>query len=77
MLVADNIQTVEVFKTNIQNEIQGKALLSILSGTFLSSKINIDLDDCDKVLRVEGDNILPGEIIKLVSANGYECKILE
>ncbi len=48
---------VEVFKTNVQKKVQSKMLLCILSEAFPSFKINFDLSDCDKVLRVEGDNI--------------------
>jgi hypothetical protein len=40
-------------------------------------KINFDLDDCDKILRVEGKNVLPGKIIGLLKANGYQCQALE
>ena len=46
---------VEVFKTNVQKKAQSKMLLCILSEAFPSFKINFDLSDCDKVLRVEGD----------------------
>jgi hypothetical protein len=49
---------VEVFKTNVQKKTQRKMLLSILSKAFPSFKINLDLSDCDRVLRVEGDFIM-------------------
>ena len=48
---------VEAFKTNIQKKIQSNMLLCILSEAFQLYKINFDLSDCDKVLRVEGDNM--------------------
>jgi hypothetical protein len=48
---------VEVFKTNVQKKAQSKMLLCILSEAFPFSKINFYLSDCDKVLRVEGDNL--------------------
>jgi hypothetical protein len=57
---------VEVFKTNVQKKAQGKMLLSILSETFPSLKINFDLSDCDKVLRVEGDNMEALRIMTLI-----------
>jgi len=44
---------VEAFKTNVQKKAQSKMLLCILSEAFPSFKINFDLSDCDKVLRVE------------------------
>ena len=67
---------VEVFKTNVQRKTQSKMLLSILSEAFPSFKINFDLSDCDKVLRVEGDNIEALRIMILVKENGFMCEIL-
>jgi len=68
---------VEVFKTNVQKKAQSKMLLCILSETFPSFKINFDLLDCDKVLRVEGDNIKIIRIMMLVKEYGFKCEILD
>ena len=48
---------IEVFKTNVQHSEQTKLLLKILLQQFPQHKINFDLDDCDKILRVEDKNI--------------------
>jgi hypothetical protein len=68
---------VEAFKTNVQKKAQSKMLLCILSEAFPSFKINFDLSDCDKVLRVKGDNIEAIRIIKLVKEYGFKCEILD
>ena len=68
---------IEVFKTNVQKKTQSKMILSILSKTFPSFKINFDLSDCDKVLRVEGDNIEALSIMILLKENGFKCEILD
>jgi hypothetical protein len=68
---------VEVFKTNVQKKTQSKVLLCILSGAFPSFKINFDLSDCDKVLRVEGDNIEALSIMVLVKEYGFICEVLD
>ena len=68
---------VEVFKTNVQKKTQSKMLLCILSEAFPSFKINFDLSDCDKVLRVEGDNIEALRILILVKEYGVKCEILD
>jgi hypothetical protein len=68
---------VEVFKTNVQKKAQSKMLLCILSEAFPSFKINFDLSDCDKVLRVEGDNIEAVRIMILVKEYGVNCEILD
>ena len=68
---------VEVFKTNVQKKTQSKMLLSVLSETFPSFKINFDLSDCDKVLRVEGNNMEALTIKRLVNEYGFKCDILD
>jgi len=68
---------IEVFKTNVQKKAQSKMLLSILSEAFPSFKINFDLSDCDKVLRVEGENMQAPGIAVLVEKYGFKCEILD
>ena len=68
---------VEVFKTNVQKKAQSKMLLSSLCEAFPSFKINFDLSDCDKVLRVEGDNMEALRIMILVKEYGFKCEILD
>jgi len=68
---------VEVFKTNVQKKTQSKMLLCVLSEAFPSFKINFDLSDCDKVLRVEGDNLEVSNIMVLVKEHGFQCDLLE
>jgi hypothetical protein len=68
---------IEVFRTNVQKKAQSKMLLCILSETFPSFKINFDLSDCDKVLRVEGDNMEALSIMMLVKEYGFTCELLD
>ena len=68
---------IEAFKTNVQKKTQSKMLLCILSEAFPSSKINFDLSDRDKVLRIEGDNIEALRIMFLVKERGFNCEILD
>jgi hypothetical protein len=68
---------VEVFKTNVQKKAQSKMLLCALSEVFPWLKINFDLSDCDKVLRVEGDNMESFRIMTLVKEFGFMCEILD
>ena len=68
---------VEVFKTNVQKKTQSKMLLSVLSEAFPSFKINFDLTDCDKVLRVEGDSMEALRIMILVKQYGFTCEVLD
>ena len=67
---------VEVFKTNVPSQTQANSILISLQKNFPAHKINFDLDDCDKVLRVQGRNISTKKVIVLVNKNGYDCEIL-
>ena len=68
---------IEIFKTNVQKKAQSKMMLYILSETFPSLKINFDLSDRDKVLRVQGDYIETLPIMLLVKEHGFTCEILD
>ena len=67
---------VEVFKTNVQDRELAEQLASILRDRFAFSKINFDLQDCDKILRVEGSQICVETVIEILSTHGLECEVL-
>lgn len=68
---------VEVFKTDVYEEERSIIIVRKLLQYFPENKINFDLDDCDKILRIEGENILSERIMELVSEEGHECEILD
>lgn len=68
---------VEVFKTNVTKKTQSRKLCAALAEAFPSAKINFDLADCDKVLRVEDDKLEAPKIIGLVNQNGFSCDVLD
>ena len=68
---------VEVFKTNVQKKTESRMLLSVLSETFPKFKMNFDLSDCDKVLRVEGDDMETVSIMILIKEYGFMCEVLD
>ena len=68
---------VEVFKTNIHKISQAKKIMALLLHHFPESKINFDLDDCDRVLKIAGKNFIPEKVMAVLNVNGFECKILE
>lgn len=67
---------VEVFKTDVFESDRSIVILQKLLEYFPDNKINFDLEDCDKILRVEGTNILPEKIMQILNEQGYECQIL-
>lgn len=68
---------VEVFKTNVQKKAQSKMLHCLLLQAFPLFKINFDLSDCDKVLRIEGEDIVALRIKFLLQEYGFNCEILD
>lgn len=51
---------IEVFKTNIASAGQGTAVLRALHGRFPTLSACLDLQDCDRILRVESGFAGPG-----------------
>ena len=68
---------VEIFRTDVRKKTQSKMLLSILTREFPAFRINFDLSDADKVLRIEGEQIAVPEIILRVREHGFVCEVLE
>lgn len=68
---------VEVFKTNVQQITEADIVLEKLAEHFPEHKINFDLSDCDKILRIQGDNISEERIIDIVASLSYECEVLQ
>lgn len=68
---------VEIFKTNVQEFSEAQKLVALLRRHFPDSKINFDLDDCDKVLRVEGSNLRIEKVMALVMEKGFLCKVID
>ena len=68
---------IEIFKTNVEEIAQAKKMIELLLEHFPGNKINFDLHDCDKILRVEGRSFMPEKIMTLVIENGFNCKILD
>ena len=70
---------VEVFKTNINSKRIANKLLKELKRHFPSDKINFDLEDCDRILRIENE-FNPIDILKykdICSEWGFQIEILD
>jgi hypothetical protein len=68
---------VEVFKTNVHEFSEAQKLLALLRRHLPGAKVNFDLDDCDKVLRVEGNNLPVEKVMTLVIKKGFLCTLLD
>ncbi|MCD6068093.1 MAG: hypothetical protein K0S33_2919 [Bacteroidetes bacterium] len=67
---------IEIFKTNVLGKSDAEKLLQILTDTFPCASINFDLTDCDKVLRVEANEINADKVTSIVNSWGFTCKII-
>jgi hypothetical protein len=66
-----------VFSTNIQSKEDFPAVGRALSSCSGISKWNVDLHDCDKVLRIESSDNICEEIIHSICQAGFICRELE
>lgn len=63
---------ISVYKTNIENNSHIKILSKELDELIGSLKWNFDLEDCDRILRVETKRNISTEITKILKSNGFE-----
>jgi len=68
---------IEVFKTNVQTAEDADKAISMLQYHLPYSRINFDLEDCDKVLRIEAQHIQADKIIELLGKYGHHCQLLD
>ena len=78
--VADSVPLVEVFRTNVAAAWQAAAVVRALHNRFPALTATLDLDDCDRVLRVESCHgagpALWQQVLGVVRALGVEIDVL-
>ena len=67
---------IEVFKTNIDNIEEAERIRKLLLDYLPYCQVNFDLDDCDKVLRIEG-KLSVDDVIAVIERHNYQCEVLE
>ena len=69
---------VEVFKTNVVSPDHAGLLLGIIHETYREYRANFDLDDCDRILRVEcrDGTVDSEELIGILNVHGFEAETL-
>jgi len=66
-----------IFRTTVLTKIQARKILERLAVKYPIAKCNFDLDDCDKILRVESEEIFVDGIVEAVLSCNIQCEILE
>ena len=65
-----------VFKTNVVSPRDARLLHRRLSQRLSTHQINFDLEDYDKVLRIEHENNITNWVIQWLTGWGYVCEEL-
>ncbi|HTD98110.1 MAG TPA: hypothetical protein VK668_02445 [Mucilaginibacter sp.] len=66
-----------VFKTNVTSKKKVSRISPLLTSVSNIQQWNIDLDDCDKVLRVVATELKPGSVESLLHTAGFNCQVLD
>jgi len=68
---------IEVFKTNVRHHDHAAMLIEEIQARFGSYHANFDLEDCDKILRIESQHDICNEFVNdLLRSFGYNGEIL-
>lgn len=67
---------VELFKTDVSDAAIAEKILTDLKTTIEFTRINFDLDDCDKILRLEADHLPLEEIKSILHGLGVNFELL-
>jgi hypothetical protein len=64
---------VKVFKTDVQSVVNANTIVNVLLNKYPTFRIHLDLEDEDKILRVEGTFFKAADIIHCLKEYGYIC----
>jgi len=65
-----------VFKTSVRLKKEVRQLTPHLNDLLRQSKWNFDLEDCDKILRIDTSTDKTETIVKLLHNKGFDCEEL-
>ncbi len=65
-----------VFKTNLTNIRHVRKVETFLEVHPHIQRWNVDLKDCDNILRIETEQLQPVEVEKILLKAGYYCEVL-
>ncbi|MCW3463339.1 hypothetical protein [Chitinophaga nivalis] len=66
-----------IFKTNINNTQERQQMIHAIATRFPVGDCHVDLEDCDKVLRIADLEVGEDIIIDFVKKQGFLCEVLE
>lgn len=72
----DTKEMIYTFKTSVRTKRQVRKLKPLINHILPNGKWNFDLEDCDKVLRVDSDENVVVKVIDVLSTNKFHCEEL-
>jgi len=66
-----------VFKTSVKTKTQVRQLKPLITHMLPPEKWNFDLDDCDKILRIDSEENIALKITELLRTQQFHCEELE
>ncbi len=66
-----------IFKTNIGTHQERKLIIRAICDNFDVGNCHVDIEDCDKVLRIMDMKVDEQLIINFVKQQGFHCEVLE
>ncbi|MGN6638668.1 MAG: hypothetical protein ACTHJ8_07130 [Mucilaginibacter sp.] len=66
-----------VFKTNVSSKKKVAQVRSLLTSIPAIKQWNFDLEDCDKILRIETNGLRPAYVESLLQTAGFNCRELD
>jgi hypothetical protein len=66
-----------VFKTSVKTKTQVRQLKPHINNILPGEKWNFDLEDCDKILRIDSEENKVLEIVGLLNIHKFYCEELE
>ncbi|HEU4555707.1 MAG TPA: hypothetical protein VFS25_22870 [Chitinophaga sp.] len=66
-----------IFRTNIATQHDKKRVIGAIEANFSVLACSVDIDDCDRVLRIVSQQVGEDAIIAFVKRLGYHCDPLD
>lgn len=66
-----------IFKTNIATQEDRQNIIHAIRRTFEVGHCHVDLEDCDKVLRITEMKVEENAVISFVKQQGFDCEVLD
>ncbi|MDR3711225.1 MAG: hypothetical protein P4L51_00295 [Puia sp.] len=73
------MKTVQVFRTDVPDQDAAADIVLVLKECYAHCSINFDMDDCDRILRIESpyESVEDIAVQSLLAGYGYHCEPLQ